>query len=107
MNQRAAATIMEALRASLEVAPSSWHVAKINAAMRLVEAFEKPYRISFYNTIGTVVWNGTSWLAKDFREARSIIQDNHEPWTEARVLRLGKVTQVWRRDHEGRPYRSV
>jgi hypothetical protein len=100
MNQKNAAIISEALRASLEFAPSSWHVAKINAAMRLVEAFEQPYRISFYNTIGTVV-------AKDFREARSIIQDNHEPWTEARVLRLGRVTQIWRKDQEDRPYRSV
>lgn len=112
MNQHEAATIVEALRASLEVVPSSWHVAKINRALSMVEPWAMPYRVLFYLSKLDTVTAGEKGeaLAKDLREAQAMIRDRLEPWSEARIWyrpSMGKLVQIWRKNPEGRPYRSV
>jgi len=103
---------VDALRAALEIAPSSWHVAKINRALSMLEPWAMPYRVLFYLSKLDTVTAGEKGeaLAKDLREAQALIRARLEPWSEARIWyrpSLGKLAQVWRKDHGGRPYRSV
>jgi hypothetical protein len=111
MNQRDASIVLDALQKALDAVPSSYHVARLNEAIRLVAPFAQPYRLK----VGKVEGNNTclellDTFAKSLKEARSLVKlhlpRNGEAWIWSRTGR-SPVREIWRRDENSAPYRSL